>query len=63
MGQYGKLKRINRNISYMTFILKEIIQFIFQRTLDGKYYFSEIRNTKGEINALANKIDILKDQI
>lgn len=53
------LLKINRSMSYMTFILKEIYEYITAKLSDGTALFS-LREAKREINELNERINKLK---
>lgn len=40
--------KINRSMSYLTFVLKDLKEYVLQKTDDG-IYFEEIRNAKKKI--------------
>ena len=54
-----EILKINRSISYMIFIFKELFAFIFQKTQDGTFYYV-IREGYKELNMLGEKIKRLK---
>lgn len=52
------IAKINRPISYMTFYMKEIYDFMGLKTLDGVYYF-ELRNKNQELRNLRSQLQLL----
>lgn len=50
------IAKINRPISYMTFFLKEIYDFMGLKTLDGVFYF-ELRNKNTELQKLKSQLE------
>jgi hypothetical protein len=56
------LLKINRSMSYMTFILREIYDYYSQKTPDGVHLFT-IRNFKNEIQSLSEKLNKLESTI
>lgn len=50
------IAKINRSISYMTFFLKEIYDFMGLKTLDGVLYF-ELRNKNAELQELKSQLE------
>jgi hypothetical protein len=51
--------KINRTLSYVTFVLKEIYEYATTKTVDG-IYVSQLRLLKNEINGLNRKLDYYK---
>lgn len=49
------IAKINRPISYMTFYLKEIYDYMSLKTLDNVYYF-ELRNKNAELQDLKKQL-------
>ena len=55
-----EISKINRPISYLCFILKEIKEFINLKTSDGVYYY-ELRNKNNELKEIQKQIEDLKN--
>lgn len=55
----SEIMKIHSTLSYMTFILKELVNYIFQKTDDGTYFYI-IREANIELNLLGEKIKKLK---
>jgi hypothetical protein len=51
--------KINRSVSYITFILREIYEYATAKTVDGVYVI-QLRKAKNEINEMNTKIDYLE---
>ena len=49
----------NRNVSYLTFFLSELYNYLTMKTNDDVYYY-KIRNDLSKINEYINKINKLK---
>ena len=56
-----EIAKINRPISYITFILKEIKQFINLKTKDNAYYCYDIKNKNEELNQIKKKIEEIEN--
>jgi len=55
----SELLKINRCISYMTFMIKEILDYTSQKTSEGTLIIS-IRDARNKFQDLTNKVDTLK---
>ena len=51
----SELIRINRTMSYMTFIFKDIKEYVLKKLNDDVYY-EELRYARKRINELKNKL-------
>jgi len=58
----SELLKINRCVSYMTFMVKEILDYASQKTSDGTYVVA-IRDAKLRLNKLIEKVEKLKAQV
>ena len=52
--------KINRPISYLTFFIKEVNEFINLKTLDGVFYF-ELRVKNAELQKLKKELEIIEN--
>lgn len=54
--------KLNRSVSYMTFIIKELCDFILMKTVDGLPVY-KLKDISQEIDSLRGKISKLKDHL
>ena len=52
--------KINRPVSYLTFFIKEVNEFINLKTLDGVFYF-ELRVKNAELQKLKKELEIIEN--
>lgn len=55
----SEMLKLNRSVSYMTFIIKEILTYLFTKTSDGTHYYA-LREALNDSKSLNEKIQRLK---